>query len=83
MALAALSTSIIMARWKCATAPAKASMRSRAPGSIQRVDVERFISLARNEPPDIEVDIEHERREVVIQDVYTNTGATAPVSLRL
>ena len=28
---------------------------------------ERFISEARNEPPDIDVDFEHERREEVIE----------------
>ena len=32
--------------------------------------VERFISKERNEPPDIDVDFEHERREEVIQYVY-------------
>jgi error-prone DNA polymerase len=31
---------------------------------------ERFISTARNEPPDIDVDFEHERREEVIQHIY-------------
>lgn len=31
---------------------------------------ERFISSARNEPPDIDVDFEHERREEVIQYIY-------------
>jgi error-prone DNA polymerase len=31
---------------------------------------ERFVSAARNEPPDIDVDFEHERREEVIQYVY-------------
>ncbi len=31
---------------------------------------ERFISRERNEPPDIDVDFEHERREEVIQYVY-------------
>jgi error-prone DNA polymerase len=31
---------------------------------------ERFISAARDEPPDIDVDFEHERREEVIQHVY-------------
>lgn len=35
---------------------------------------ERFISSARNEPPDIDVDFEHERREEVIQYVYTKYG---------
>ncbi|WP_444915762.1 error-prone DNA polymerase [Microbulbifer sp. TRSA007] len=32
---------------------------------------ERFISRERNEPPDIDVDFEHERREEVIQYIYT------------
>ncbi|MGH8323024.1 MAG: error-prone DNA polymerase, partial [Steroidobacteraceae bacterium] len=31
---------------------------------------ERFISAERNEPPDIDVDFEHERREEVIQHIY-------------
>jgi error-prone DNA polymerase len=35
---------------------------------------ERFISSARNEPPDIDVDFEHERREEVIQYVYEKYG---------
>jgi error-prone DNA polymerase len=35
---------------------------------------ERFISLERNEPPDIDVDFEHERREEVIQYVYAKYG---------
>ena len=32
--------------------------------------MERFISRERNEPPDIDVDFEHERREEVIQYIY-------------
>ncbi len=35
---------------------------------------ERFISAERNEPPDIDVDFEHERREEVIQHVYKRYG---------
>lgn len=35
---------------------------------------ERFVSAARNEPPDIDVDFEHERREEVIQYVYAKYG---------
>ena len=31
---------------------------------------ERFISKERNEPPDIDVDFEHQRREEVIQYLY-------------
>ena len=34
----------------------------------------RFVSSARNEPPDIDVDFEHERREEVIQYIYTKYG---------
>jgi len=35
---------------------------------------ERFISEERNEPPDIDVDFEHERREEVIQYIYEKYG---------
>ena len=35
---------------------------------------ERFISPERNEPPDIDVDFEHERREEVIQYIYRRYG---------
>ena len=35
---------------------------------------ERFVSSARNEPPDIDVDFEHERREEVIQYIYNKYG---------
>ena len=35
---------------------------------------ERFISKERNEPPDIDVDFEHERREEVIQHIYARYG---------
>ena len=35
---------------------------------------ERFISAERSEPPDIDVDFEHERREEVIQYVYARYG---------
>jgi error-prone DNA polymerase len=36
--------------------------------------MERFISRERNEPPDIDIDFEHERREEVIQYVYRKYG---------
>ena len=36
--------------------------------------MERFISRERNEPPDIDVDFEHERREEVIQYIYGKYG---------
>ncbi len=41
-----------------------------------RIDLlfERFISEERNEPPDIDVDFEHERREEVIQYIYDKYG---------
>ena len=35
---------------------------------------ERFISENRNEPPDIDVDFEHERREIVMQYIYEHYG---------
>ncbi|MEQ1618592.1 MAG: error-prone DNA polymerase, partial [Terricaulis sp.] len=35
---------------------------------------DRFISTERNEPPDIDIDFEHERREEVIQYVYNKYG---------
>lgn len=35
---------------------------------------ERFISLERGDPPDIDVDFEHERREEVIQYIYRRYG---------
>ncbi len=42
----------------------------------QEVDLlfERFISRERAEPPDIDLDIEHDRREEVIQHVYAKYG---------
>jgi error-prone DNA polymerase len=43
------------------------------PGRTQ-VLFERFISPERNEPPDIDVDFEHERREEVIQYLYQKYG---------
>jgi error-prone DNA polymerase len=43
------------------------------PGQID-VLFERFISKERNEPPDIDVDFEHERREEVIQHIYEKYG---------
>jgi error-prone DNA polymerase len=35
---------------------------------------ERFLSAERNEPPDIDVDFEHERREEVIQHIFEKYG---------
>lgn len=42
--------------------------------SRTRMLFERFISKERNEPPDIDVDFEHERREEVIQYIYAKYG---------
>ena len=41
-----------------------------------RIDLlfERFVSAERKEPPDIDVDFEHERREEVIQHIYEKYG---------
>lgn len=44
-----------------------------SPETISMV-FERFISEVRNEPPDIDVDFEHERREEVIQHIYEKYG---------
>jgi error-prone DNA polymerase len=35
---------------------------------------ERFLSVERAEPPDIDIDFEHERREEVIQEIYERYG---------
>ena len=43
------------------------------PGQIN-VLFERFISKERNEPPDIDVDFEHQRREEIIQYIYRKYG---------
>ena len=42
----------------------------------ERVSVlfERFVSRERDEPPDIDIDFEHERREEVIQYIYSRYG---------
>ncbi|MGZ9101206.1 MAG: PHP domain-containing protein, partial [Brevundimonas sp.] len=40
----------------------------------QDVLIERFMSADRDEPPDIDVDFEHERREEVMQYVYRRYG---------
>lgn len=42
----------------------------------ERIDLlfERFVSAERNEPPDIDVDFEHERREEVFQYIYEKYG---------
>ena len=43
------------------------------PGRMSTL-VERFISKERNEPPDIDIDFEHQRREEVIQYIYEKYG---------
>ncbi len=43
------------------------------PGKVDLL-FERFVSAERNEPPDIDVDFEHERREEVIQYIYAKYG---------
>jgi error-prone DNA polymerase len=43
------------------------------PGRLQTL-FERFVSKERNEPPDIDVDFEHQRREEVIQYLYAKYG---------
>ncbi|MCH8507021.1 MAG: error-prone DNA polymerase, partial [Ectothiorhodospiraceae bacterium] len=42
--------------------------------AIHQLLFERFVSKARGEPPDIDVDFEHERREEVIQYIYRKYG---------
>ena len=42
--------------------------------SVNELLFERFISEERREPPDIDVDFEHERREEVIQHIYNKYG---------
>ncbi|KRP49797.1 DNA polymerase [Pseudomonas poae] len=44
--------------------------------SLTRLLFERFLSRERNEPPDIDVDFEHERREEVLQYVFQRYGRT-------
>jgi len=44
------------------------------PGRGAAMLFERFISRERNEPPDIDIDFEHERREEVLQYVYAKYG---------
>jgi error-prone DNA polymerase len=43
------------------------------PGRLSTL-FERFVSRERNEPPDIDVDFEHQRREEVIQYIYAKYG---------
>jgi error-prone DNA polymerase len=42
--------------------------------SLSAVLFERFISEERNEPPDIDIDFEHQRREEVLQYIYRKYG---------
>jgi error-prone DNA polymerase len=41
---------------------------------LENLLFERFLTRERNEPPDIDVDFEHERREEVIQYIYEKYG---------
>lgn len=43
------------------------------PGRVSML-FERFVSKERHEPPDIDVDFEHQRREEVIQHIYEKYG---------
>ena len=43
---------------------------------------ERFLSVERNEPPDIDIDFEHERREDVIQHIYEKIWAASCRTMR-
>ncbi|MBK9253018.1 MAG: error-prone DNA polymerase [Proteobacteria bacterium] len=43
------------------------------PGELSML-FERFVSKERDEPPDIDIDFEHERREEVIQHIYRKYG---------
>ena len=42
--------------------------------ALQETLFERFLTKERNEPPDIDVDFEHQRREEVIQYIYEKYG---------
>ena len=42
--------------------------------ALQETLFERFLTKERNEPPDIDVDFEHQRREEVIQYIYAKYG---------
>ena len=55
---------------RSATASASPRSTRRAPTLL----FERFISVERNEPPDIDIDFEHQRREEVIQYIYGKYG---------
>ncbi|RFB78673.1 error-prone DNA polymerase [Methylovirgula sp. 4M-Z18] len=45
-----------------------------SPERVNGLLFERFVSENRNEPPDIDVDFEHEKREKVIQYIYKRYG---------
>ena len=55
---------------RCATCSASPAIDPTRSGLL----FERFVSAERKEPPDIDVDFEHERREEVIQWVYNTYG---------
>ena len=74
------------ARRAASTSSARAAARPPTPWCVTRsaspkwtrraaqLLFERFISRERNEPPDIDIDFEHERREEVIQYIYRKYG---------
>ncbi len=53
---------------------ASASASPRSNPALQETLFERFLTKERNEPPDIDVDFEHQRREEVIQYIYDKYG---------
>ena len=60
------------ARQRCQRPLLRARITSIDP--CARLLFERFVSAERKEPPDIDVDFEHERREEVIQWIYQRYG---------
>ena len=76
-ALRARRTRTSSARAAARPPTARCASASASPASIPtEIDLlfERFISADRREPPDIDVDFEHERREEVIQYLYERYG---------
>ena len=70
-------TSAFSARGGAARPTAPSATCSASPRSIRRARTcssSAFSRAERSEPPDIDVDFEHERREEVIQEIYENYG---------
>ena len=74
--LRAKSASLCQGRGSAANSAVCYRARDHRGRSRQRSNLlfERFLSAERNEPPDIDVDFEHERREEVIQAIYEKYG---------